>query len=314
MARLLLRLTTVAAALVSALGLCDPRRVQLGWDNATMPRPFSRELQRGMSGTDVYILQNLLQRLVPSLPATGFFGDETDSALQVFEASHSLPLDGVLDSLTACEVLAELSADGYRDDGAPARSLGYLYKIHVPVFSNRSIETVATLLDADNTPLLTFTVRTHGMDSTQTVPGAWPYFNNLDPGLNQFSDGGATPTGLSAVDLNTPESNATEFGPYPINRFVVGLRGNARWLMTNDAGTMVRDGILLHTGNWSEVGWAPPASMPNSLGCVHAWPQNIHAVWSILTSALGVQARPNTDGALPYPYKPQGLISVEQLD
>ena len=67
----------------------------------------------------------------------------------------------------------------------------------------------------------------------------------------------------------------------------------------------------MHTGEWP--GWQPPAPMPNSNGCVHAWPASIEAVWHTLVG-LGVQVRPNTNGALPYPYAPQGLLSVELVD
>ncbi len=35
---------------------------------------------------------------------------------------------------------------------------------------------------------------------------------------------------------------------------------------------------------------------------------------SSLVSVLILQVRPNTDGKLPYPYKPQGLLSVELID
>jgi hypothetical protein len=36
-------------------------------------------------------------------------------------------------------------------------------------------------------------------------------------------------------------------------------------------------------------------------------------IWQILVH-LGVEVRNNTFGKLPYPYKPQGLISIEQID
>jgi hypothetical protein len=39
----------------------------------------------------------------------------------------------------------------------------------------------------------------------------------------------------------------------------------------------------------------------------------IKTVWTTLVG-LGVEVRPNTNGALPYPYKPQGLLSVELVD
>lgn len=299
----------------SSLRLCDPHQKSA----QDMPRPFTRVLQLQdppMTGIDVYILQNLLKKVVPALPATGLFGNETKLALETFEISHSPPpASGVLDPVEACEVLTLLGQDSYRDNGATARSMGYLYKIHIPLHSNRSLESNATLYDADGNAQFTFTVRAHGIDSWQTQAPPWPYFESSgNVGLNMFSSDGNTPTGLTAIDLNGPEDNATEFGPYPINRFVQGLDGHAAWLMTNDANTMVRDGILLHTGNWSEVGWQPPSPMPNSLGCVHSWPDNIKTVWTLLTTKLGVQVRPNTNGQLPYPYKPQGIISVEEVD
>jgi hypothetical protein len=52
--------------------------------------------------------------------------------------------------------------------------------------------------------------------------------------------------------------------------------------------------------------------MPNSHGCIHGHPDDIKAVWQLLVE-LGVVVRNNTDGALPYPYKPQGLLSVELI-
>ena len=78
--------------------------------------------------------------------------------------------------------------------------------------------------------------------------------------------------------------------------------------LAGEPATMVRDGILLHTGAWP--GWAPPQTMPNSLGCIHAWPEDIRAISDALV-ARGVAVRNNTNGSLPYPYKPQGLLSVE---
>ncbi len=39
--------------------------------------------------------------------------------------------------------------------------------------------------------------------------------------------------GLSMFDLNSPEDNATLFGPYPINRFVQGLAGMMRCTQTH---------------------------------------------------------------------------------
>ena len=78
----------------------------------------------------------------------------------------------------------------------------------------------------------------------------------------------------------------------------------------------MRDGILLHTGDWgnhSSPPWTPSQPMPNSEGCIHALPESVERVWQTLL-ALGVKVRPNTNGKLPYPYVAQGLIAVQQLD
>lgn len=40
---------------------------------------------------------------------------------------------------------------------------------------------------------------------------------------------------------------------------------------------------------------------------------NGEQIWQILIR-IGVEVRNNTNGKLPYPYKPQGLISIEQID
>ena len=114
---------------------------------------------------------------------------------------------------------------------------------------NRSVETTATLLDANNTKLLDFRVRTHGHDvdaSGRPISGrAWPDFHDVGCpggrdvqgciGLNQFSTDGATPTGLSEIDLNSPEDSAELYGPYLVQRFVRARSGNAEWLLMPDA-------------------------------------------------------------------------------
>lgn len=110
-------------------------------------------------------------------------------------------------------------------------------------------------------------------------------------------------------DLNSPEDNSTLYGPYPINRAVSGLKGNAAWLLPG-----IRTGLLLHTGAWENSGWLPGSPMPNSEGCIHAYPTAIDEIWQILVNDLGVAMRPNTNGKLPYPYAPQGLLSIQCLD
>lgn len=270
--------------------------------------PFTRALvaqSPPLTGTDVLILQNLLLQGGYAVSADGVFGPATAAAVSAFQSNASLPRSGGLDAATACAALSLLSGDGYVDDGEAPGALGYLYKVLVSVHANRSVESTASLIAANGSVVYTFTARLHGADALPPAP--WPSFNSSGPGLNMFTSDGDTPTGLIAFDLNTPEDNATEFGPWPVNRAVAGIRGNAAWLIPN-----VRDGILLHTGNWSEAGWAPPQPMPNSAGCIHAYPDSIYNIWQILLQ-LGVVAHPNTDGKLPYPYKPQGLLSIQQV-
>jgi hypothetical protein len=125
-------------------------------------------------------------------------------------------------------------------------------------------------------------------------------------GLNSWSHSGATPTGLTAIDLNSPEDVPRLYGPYPVTRFVQGLQGNARVTIPHQ-----RDGILIHTGAWSNYSsWRPGQPMPNSAGCVHTYPSKVEAIWRLLVAKCGVEVRNNTNGKLPYPYTPQGLASV----
>jgi len=51
-----------------------------------------------------------------------------------------------------------------------------------------------------------------------------------------------------------------------------------------------------------------------SNGCIHAHPSDQKKVVEILTKDLGVEIRKNPFGSLPYPYQPQGLLSIEQID
>ena len=302
---LMARLSVVAVALAAAIG--DGAGVNF-------PQyPFTRPLSvaGGESGLDVFLLQSLLARgarCAPPPRVTSAFNAATAACLAHFQASAPAPLpsSGSLDAATAAVVLSALGPDGYADDGRPPAATGHLYKVIITVEANRSVEATARLLDARGALLRAFTVRTHGAD--QYPPGPWPTWNSSGAGLNEFSDDGATPTGLCEFDLNSPEYNATEFGPFNINRAVRGLRGNWQILATGEPATMVRDGILMHTGAWP--GWAPPQVMPNSQGCIHAWPEDIRAIADAL-AARGVAVRNNTNGSLPYPFRPQGLLSVQ---
>jgi len=111
---------------------------------------------------------------------------------------------------------------------------------------------------------------------------------------------------LGFFDFNTPEPEPKVYGKWPVNRVTTGLKGNMLLLLPN-----IRNGILLHTGEWEN--WNETMPMPNSHGCMHAHPRDIEKIAQILETQLNVEARPNTMGELPYPYPPQGLISVEEI-
>ena len=78
----------------------------------------------------------------------------------------------------------------------------------------------------------------------------------------------------------------------------------------------IRDGILVHTGNWTteEVTWRPTMDMPNSAGCIHAHPSDVERIYTILTQQLGVQVRDNPFSGKNYPYQPQGVGVIERID
>lgn len=200
--------------------------------SSTMPLPFSRELYLTtpyLSGNDVIIAQNLLARddsVDGRLSKDGVFGEQTELAVLDFQRGNNLSPTGILDSSTAELLLTLHSADGYKDSDFTASSLGYKYKFHVPVHQNRSIETIATLYDGDNNVLMTFKARQHGhRDDGGSAP--WPDFGDGGYGLNQFTSNGNTVTGLVEMDLNSPEPNPQLYGPWPVNRVVRGLEGNA---------------------------------------------------------------------------------------
>lgn len=283
-----------------------------------MMLPWTKELVFSpgatiMIGSDVEIAQRLLVRdaAVPAgLVCNGQYTQASSDAVRSFQTAHSLESTGVLDAATAQLLLTLHSGDGVRDTGFSAGEKGYKYKLHIPVHSNRSIETKATLFDADNKVLLAFTVRAHGHRNNDEGQQPWPDFGDGDVGLNQFSSNGATTTGLIEVDLNSAEPNADLYGPWPVNRLVRGLEGNAQFLLPS-----IRDGQLLHTGNWSTAAgeWNPTMDMPNSSGCLHAHPDDVYRVYEILTTQLGVEVRPNPFTGKDYPYKPQGILVIEAV-
>jgi len=282
---------------------------------AQMPSPFTRELKQTnppMTGNDVLIAQTLLLRdnhVDPKFVASGKYEADSVAACSAFQSASGLDPTGVLDSASAQKLLDLHSADGVKDTGFTAGSMGYLYKFHVPVHNNRSIETMSTLYDKDNNVVMTFKTRTHGHRESGSYP--WPDFGNGDFGLNQFTSSGNTVTGMVEVDLNSPEPDPALYGPWPVNRIVRGLSGNALLLLPN-----IRDGILIHTGNWTTAStgqWDPTMTMPNSAGCIHTHPSQVEEIYTRLTK-LGAVVNPNTFSGKNYPYKPQGIAVIELID
>jgi hypothetical protein len=270
--------------------------------NDAMPLPFKRELDYGMIGNDVLIAQMLVQR-APIFPSDirfnySVYDDFTVRVIGVYQSVYRqvehLKITGTVDNATANSLLHTYLFDGYRPRycrrGESKLPSQFKYMVDVPVYSNRSIETVATLYDADCIPKLHFIARTKGQ---------------MD--YNELTGNGNTPTGLYTFDLQTPEDDPVSYGPYNVNRAVHGLVGNALVVAPN-----IRNGILLHTGEWEN--WNSSLPMPNSHGCIHAHPEDIKKISDILINELGVEARENTFGKLPYPYTPQGLLSVWSID
>ncbi|EDO43026.1 predicted protein, partial [Nematostella vectensis] len=255
-------------------------------------------------GKDVTILQNLLLRskYVDPIGTSGAYDKPTSKAVAQFQQGNKLnSTPGVFDIATASLVLKQLMYDGYHDDGTIPK--GYKFKLYIPVYADRTKETNATLYDNQHKPIYTFIVRCHGSMDLETGMA-----------VNQLTTNGNTPTGLMSFDLNSPEPNHKSFGPFPVVRAVEGIKGNAA--IGRDAENTFlpyyRDGLLLHTGEWAN--WNASMPMPNSNGCIHAHPADLKRVDDILTHDLGVAVRPNPFKGISYPYKPQGLLSIEQLD
>jgi hypothetical protein len=280
-----------------------------------MPLPFTRDLaltDPPMSGSDVIIACNLMIRDESVVSLTketcdDVFDKADESATREFQAANNINENiGVFDSATANLALT-YSSDGYKDSGFTAASMGYKYKIHIPVFENRSIETRGSLFDANNNLLLSFPVRAHGLRDDAGDDG-WPDFGDGDYGLNQFTSNGNTPTGLVEVDLNSAEPDPDMYGPWPVNRIVRGLDGNAEFMLPN-----IRDGVLIHTGNWTteqDGQWRPTRSMPNSHGCLHSHPISVDRIYQTLVD-MGIEVRDNPYSGKNYPYSPQGIAVIE---
>jgi len=281
----------------------------------SMPAPFTRELyvtSPKMTGNDVIIAQNLLKRdkaVDPNLATDGVYGQDSAKATAAFQSNNGLPSTGTLDSASAQKLLDLYTDDKVTDTGFTAASMGYMYKVHIPVHNNRSVETYSTLYDKNNKVLLKFKTRTHGhRDSGSSAP--WPDYGVQDVGYTQFGSSGNTVTGLVEIDLNSPEPDPQVYGPWPVNRIVRGLEGNAQFMLPN-----IRDGLLIHTGNWTteDVQWKPSHAMPDSSGCVHAHPEDVERIYKLLLEQ-GVKVNDNTFSGKNYPYKPQGVAVIELID
>lgn len=288
-----------------------------------IPYPFERNLIYTLSpsGTDVYILTELLRRhfadtlkdtYIPntlgSSKKTAVYSRDVALLVRTFQNDVGLPATGIFESETAKKILSLYAGrDNYRDKGVKARDFKMKYKIYVPVYRDRSIETTAILYDQDNNELYKFIARTHG--KTDPKKDEWPQYD-MTVGQNEFVNAGNTPTGLAYLDFNSPEPPAyfDQYGPYNVNRVTVGIKGNAALILPH-----IRNGILIHTGNWQNYGWDGKGPMPNSSGCLHVHPNDAKRISEILLK-LGVIANENPFGELPYPFEPQGIISVELID
>ena len=77
----------------------------------------------------------------------------------------------------------------------------------------------------------------------------------------------------------------------------------------------IRDGILVHTGNWTtaDAVWDSSKSMPNSAGCIHANPDDVDRIYLELIKR-GVEVRDNPFSGKNYPYRSQGVGVIELID
>jgi len=287
--------------------------------SSLLPLPFIRPLVLNpvnpVCGHDVAIAQNLLIRSIYvsiNITLNGCFDLYSSQAVTEFQQGNNLnvPVLGLFDLEFTAPLLISLHLyDKYSDDGLFPENI--LYKVHVQVYEDRTIETIAQLSIA-LTPQLKPSLFYYYIVRTQGV-----ITNNPIQRLNQLTSDGETPTGLVTFDLNSPESDPVSFGPYPINRAVFGLKGNAAIHYINNTDntynpflSAIRSGILQHTGEWPN--WNPSMPMPNSHGCIHAHPQAINTIYKLLNMS-GVIMHKNPDGIWPYPYKTQGLLSVEVI-
>ena len=125
----MLRLWKLSGLLASALALVVPASGALASPvsgGAAMVRPqpvhgivtaststsvFTRTLRQGNRGADVKTLQTWLTDVGYKLPATGYFGSMTKSAVMQFQTAMSLaPVTGVVGRVTASTLLTQVKA------------------------------------------------------------------------------------------------------------------------------------------------------------------------------------------------------------
>lgn len=242
-----------------------------------------------------------------NLPLTDVYDATTSKAVAQYQIYKALNVSelSVLDTTTAFSLLQDFYNDNYIDGNIVPIQMGFRFKFYIPVYANRSIETNGILFDENNHVLHVFRARTHGHSHPDDV---WPTWNNEDAGLNSLTSLGATPTGLSTIDFVTPEppSAADEFSIYDVFTTVQGIAGNMQTL------PKIRNGILLHSGQWEKYGWNPTQPMPNSAGCMQAHPDDLQYI-GVLLKGHGVEPHPNQYGKLPYLNSARGLVSVQLL-
>ena len=70
-------------------------------DNLTVPaQTVPRVLYKGLKGDDVKQMQLLLKARGYNTPVSGYFGEQTESAVKKFQKNTDLPIDGKVGSLT----------------------------------------------------------------------------------------------------------------------------------------------------------------------------------------------------------------------
>lgn len=86
----------------------------------------TRTLKKGMSGDDVKWLQATLKKLGGSISITGYFGNQTHSAVVAFQKKQGLTQDGIVGSGTRSKLIAALnsgSGSGSSQYPVPTRTL-----------------------------------------------------------------------------------------------------------------------------------------------------------------------------------------------